>query len=539
MRLFTTVVGLRRYLELHRLDPGAFEHQHTADIDLPQATQSVGLVPTMGALHAGHLSLIQRARHENQIVVVSIFINPLQFGPQEDFQHYPRTLETDQQLCEDAGVDVIFVPSASELYGHEQGLEGDRLTQVIPPAEMMSGLCGRSRPGHFEGVATVVTKLLNLVLPDRAYFGQKDAQQLAILQRVSADLNLPVEIVACPIVREESGLALSSRNQYLSDLEKQQATVLYRSLKRAEHLFESGQCDRTPILDAVKAEISTMASVQLEYAELVHPMTMTPLNQIEDICLLAIAARIGSTRLIDNIILRKRQPIIAIDGPAGAGKSTVARLVAQHLHLLYLDSGAMYRAITWFVLQSQVAVDDEAGVAELTRQCQIRLTQDSAETRSSMPVESQVWVNDQNVTQEIRSSEVTANVSAIAAQFTVRQALVQQQQHYGRKGGVVMDGRDIGSYVFPHAELKVFLTASVQERARRRQQDLKNLGQAEVSLEDLEHSIYERDFKDSNRSISPLRKAADAIEIQTDALTIDDVTAKIIGLFESKQLKNE
>jgi pantoate ligase/cytidylate kinase len=541
VRLFTTVAGLRRYLELHRLKPGLSQQgQRDVGIDLTEAAQSVGLVPTMGALHAGHLSLVRRARRENQIVVVSIFVNPLQFGPNEDFQRYPRTLESDRQICEEAGVDVIFAPAPSELYETDQSIQGDRLTQVIPPAEMISGLCGRSRPGHFEGVATIVTKLLNLVQPNRAYFGQKDAQQLAILKRVVSDLNIPVEIVACPIVREENGLALSSRNQYLSSTEKQQATVLYRSLKRAESLFSKGQCDRSSLLDVVRAEIATVPSVQLEYAELVHPISMTPLDYVEDAGLLAIAAHIGSTRLIDNIVLRRRQPIIAIDGPAGAGKSTVARLVAQHLHLLYLDSGAMYRAITWFVLQSETAIDDEAGIAELTSQCQIRLTEDSEprETSSSIPASCQVWVNGQNVTQAIRSPEVTANVSAIAAQPAVRRELVKQQQEYGRRGGVVMDGRDIGTYVFPNAELKIFLTASVQERARRRQQDLKNMGQAEVSLEDLEHSIYQRDFKDSTRSISPLRKAADAIEIQTDALTIEDVTDKIIGLFESKQPKN-
>jgi len=200
MRLFTTTAGLFCYLERHRQG------------------KEVGLVPTMGALHAGHLSLIERARRENAIVIVSIFVNPLQFGPTEDFQCYPRQLEEDRQLCEQLGVDAIFSPTPMELYGNRLPTSdgGTELTQVVPPAAMTSVLCGRSRTGHFQGVATVVTKLLNLVQPERAYFGQKDAQQLAIIRRLVTDLNLPVAIVACPIVREESGLALSSRNQYLT-----------------------------------------------------------------------------------------------------------------------------------------------------------------------------------------------------------------------------------------------------------------------------------------------------------------------------------
>ncbi|MCY7283469.1 MAG: pantoate--beta-alanine ligase, partial [Cyanobacteria bacterium CAN_BIN43] len=194
MRLFTTIAGLRCYLETNH----------------SRVKQSTGLVPTMGALHTGHMSLIHRARNENDRLIVSIFVNPLQFAPNEDFQHYPRDLEADSALCEAAGVDAIFAPDSAELY--PRGKEA--ITQVIPPGAMMTGLCGRSRPTHFQGVATVVTKLLNIIQPDRAYFGLKDAQQFAILRRVTADLNLPVEMIGCPIVREPSGLALSSRNQY-------------------------------------------------------------------------------------------------------------------------------------------------------------------------------------------------------------------------------------------------------------------------------------------------------------------------------------
>ena len=239
--------------------------------------------------------------------------------------------------------------------------------------------------------------------------------------------------------------------------------------------------------------------------------------------LLAIAARIGSTRLIDNVLLCSRLPIVAIDGPAGAGKSTVARQVAQQLGLLYLDTGAMYRALTWLVLQSGIAIDDEPAVAELVSQCEI--------TISGEPTSVQVQIDGQDVTQEIRSLEVTANVSAIAAHPAVRQELVHQQRRYGQGGGIVIEGRDIGTNVFPDAELKIYLTASVQERARRRQQDLKNQGKGEISLDQLEQSIYDRDRKDSTRTLAPLRKAADAIEIQSDGLTIQQVIDRIAQLY--------
>jgi pantoate ligase/cytidylate kinase len=477
----------------------------------------------MGALHAGHLSLIQRARQQNDCVVVSIFVNPLQFGPNEDFQQYPRTLDRDQQLCEAAEVDVIFAPTAEALYGT---VPAAQLTQVMPPKTLMAGLCGRSRLGHFEGVATVVTKLLNIVQPDRAYFGQKDAQQVAILRQLITDLNLPVELVVCPIMREANGLALSSRNQYLSADQRSSAAAIYHSLQQAQQAFQAGVRHGERLIELVRSALQIYPDIQPEYIELVHPDTMTPLEQVEETGLLAIAARLGSTRLIDNIVLSYRQPILAIDGPAGAGKSTVVRQVAQTLGLLYLDTGAMYRAVTWLVLDAGIAIDDEAAIAELVSQCQIEISGDPATMRVS--------INDRDVTHAIRSLEVTAKVSVIAAQPVVRRELVKRQQEYGRRGGIVMDGRDIGTCVFPDAELKIFLTASVEERARRRQQDLKDQGQPEVPLKELERAIYERDLKDSTRQISPLRKAADAIELQTDALDVNQVVAKIVALYRAK-----
>jgi pantoate ligase / CMP/dCMP kinase len=494
-------------------------------------TPRVALVPTMGALHEGHLSLIRRARVENQIIVVSLFVNPLQFGPSEDFQRYPRVLEQDQHLCQEAGVDILFAPSAEELY--RTGATAPSLNHVVPPASMVQHLCGRSRPGHFEGVVTIVTKLLSLVQPDCAYFGQKDAQQLAILRRLVLDLNIPVEIVGCPIVREADGLAYSSRNQYLTPEQRSQAPVLYRSLQRAKQVFMDRYHQREILVQAVCNELATVPALELDYVELVHPNTLEPLNEVEESGLLAIAVRLGTTRLIDNMVLQNRKPILAIDGPAGAGKSTVVRRVARELNLLYLDTGAMYRAVTWLVLQAGVAPDDEPAIAELVSQCEIQLASGTTDGQELSAAPCRVWVNQREVTQEIRSLEVTAQVSAIAALPAVRRELVSQQRDYGRKGGIVMDGRDIGTYVFPDAELKIFLTASIQERARRRQQDLSQQG-TEVTLESLEQSIYERDRKDSSRAFAPLRKAEDAIEVQTDGLSIEDVTARIVALYRER-----
>jgi pantoate ligase/cytidylate kinase len=560
VRLLTTVAALRCYLNQRRRQAARLTPTES-NLMLPeelliddQSTwylTEVGLVPTMGSLHQGHLSLIQRARQENSTVVVSIFVNPLQFGPQEDYQRYSRTLEQDQKLCEQAGVDAIFAPTPEEMGIYLQNMQATPATQVVPPSGMISSLCGSYRPGHFQGVATIVTKLFNLVQPDRAYFGQKDGQQLAIIKRLVVDLNLPVEIVACPTVRESSGLALSSRNQYLSATEKEQATVLFKGLQQAELAFRAGVRDSSQLIALVRQEIAKISTIYVEYIEIVEPTTLKFLAKIEEEGMLAIAARLGSTRLIDNTILRdvydglhQRQPVIAIDGPAGAGKSTVARQVATELGLVYLDTGAMYRAITWLVLQKGIDINDECAmpaageamsedghiaIAQLANQCKIELT---ANHNLETPV--RVWINGTDVTQEIRTTEVTSQVSAIAAQSSVRKALVKQQQIWGQRGGLVAEGRDIGTHVFPDAEIKIFLTASVGERARRRQQDFIKQGQAEVSLEQLERDIAERDHKDSTRKISPLQKAADAVEIQTDGLSPSEVAARIVDYYQKR-----
>ncbi|WP_414529360.1 bifunctional pantoate--beta-alanine ligase/(d)CMP kinase [Nodularia chucula] len=537
MRLLTTVAALRCYLSKRC---SQYQLRVPEDLGLDEVSSwyqtDVGLVPTMGGLHPGHLSLINRARQENSTVIVSIFVNPLQFGPHEDYERYPRSLALDQALCVQAGVDAIFAPTPEEMGVSQKSLQASEVTQVTPPSAMMLGLCGRSRIGHFQGVATIVTKLLNLVQPDRAYFGQKDGQQLAIIKRLVADLNLPVEIVACPTVREASGLALSSRNQYLTAQEKEQAAILYQGLQASLAAFKAGVRDRSELIAVVERELAQVGTLIVEYIELVKPNTLMALETVEEEGMLAIASRLGSTRLIDNIILSNRQPIIAIDGPAGAGKSTVARQVANQLGLVYLDTGAMYRAVTWLVLEKGIAVSDECtiptaseAIAELLSQCHIELTP-SQDLESSV----QVWVNGTDVTQAIRTIEVTSQVSAIAAQSAVRQALVKQQQSWGKKGGLVAEGRDIGTHVFPDADLKVFLTASVDERAHRRQQDFQKQGQPEVNLEQIKRDIAERDWKDSTRKVSPLKKAADAVEIQSDGLNVSEVTAQIVKHYQQR-----
>ena len=505
---------------------------------------TIGLVPTMGSLHEGHLSLIRRCRQECDHTVVSIFVNPLQFGPNEDWERYPRDEEGDRALCEAAGVDVVFAPDLQEM-GADPASARDR-TWVDPPPSLLQTLCAPHRPGHFRGVATIVVQLLNLVQPQRAYFGQKDAQQLAIIQRLVQDLKIPTTIVPCPTVREADGLAYSSRNRYLSAEERQVAAGLYRALRRGYEHWQAGDSSAEGILAAARAELEHTPELRLQYLELVDPQSLQPLPAVKDKGLLAIAAYVGQTRLIDNLLLareksdllpqkeegalrpspkRGRRPLIAIDGPAGAGKSSVARAVAAQLQLLYLDTGAMYRAITWLALQRGIPLDDAEQLTQLAAQTQLRL-----QSGPSPDEPTRIWANGQEITRAIRSPEVTRWVSQVAAVPGVRQELVKQQRLLGRDGGAVLEGRDIGTHVFPDAELKVFLTASLGERAQRRQHQLQAQGQV-VSLEELKAQLEQRDRYDSERQIAPLRPAPDAILIDTDHLSQAEVENKIVTLY--------
>lgn len=262
---------------------------------------TVGLVPTMGALHAGHASLIKKAKEMCDKVVVSVFVNPIQFGPNEDFDKYPRTLEEDTALCEKIGADIVFAPTPREMYGDNTRLSNNELTFVCPPYNLVDCLCGKSRPGHFDGVATVVLKLFNITAPDYAFFGQKDAQQLYILKKMVKDLNLDLTIVPCPIVREEDGLALSSRNTYLSSEERANALSLSKALKEIQKYFEQNITDTKVLFDAGIAMLHP--AIDLEYLEFRDFDTFEKVVNARKNTLVAIAAKSGKTRLIDNIIL--------------------------------------------------------------------------------------------------------------------------------------------------------------------------------------------------------------------------------------------
>lgn len=262
---------------------------------------TIGLVPTMGALHAGHLSLIKKAKETCDKVVVSVFVNPIQFGPSEDFDKYPRTLDADKKLCDKEGVDIVFAPSAEEMYGKGNRLSNDTLTYVCPPFFYVNKLCGKSRVGHFDGVCTVVLKLFNIVQPDFGFFGQKDAQQAIIIKKMVEDLNLPIKIIQCPIVREESGLALSSRNKYLSKEGKNDALALSKILNNVKLCYNKGITDINSLKETSFAFLTDKHDV--EYLEFVDKNTLEDKKQADKDTLVLIACRVDGVRLIDNIYL--------------------------------------------------------------------------------------------------------------------------------------------------------------------------------------------------------------------------------------------
>lgn len=262
---------------------------------------TVGLVPTMGALHNGHLSLIKKAVEKCDKVVVSVFVNPIQFCPGEDLDKYPRTLEADQKLCESNGVNIVFAPTPSEMYGDCQMRTNDFLTYVIPPFFYVNKLCGKSRVGHFDGVCTVVNKLFNIVQPDFAFFGQKDAQQLIIIKKMVKDLNIPVEIIPCPIVREESGLALSSRNKYLSEEDKIQALALSKILNNIKNCYKKGITDVEALKETAYQFLNDHHD--LEYLEFMNEENLDEMTTANDHTRVFIACKVGGVRLIDNILL--------------------------------------------------------------------------------------------------------------------------------------------------------------------------------------------------------------------------------------------
>ena len=276
---------------------GTIEEVRAAVRKARAAGHRVGFVLTMGALHAGHVSLIRAARSETGFVVVSIFVNPAQFGPGEDYERYPRPLEEDLEVCRAEGVDLVFAPDASAMYP-------SGFATTVHVAGITEKMCGAARPGHFDGISTVVAKLFGIVEPDAAYFGEKDAQQLAVVRQMVLDLNVPVEIRGCPLVRESDGLTTSSRNAYLSADERQRALVLNRALAGARQRIADGERDAERIADEVRRQIADTGGVNLEYVAVVDPDSLEDLSEIQDQVLVAVAARVGSARLIDNVLLR-------------------------------------------------------------------------------------------------------------------------------------------------------------------------------------------------------------------------------------------
>jgi pantoate ligase/cytidylate kinase len=469
----------------------------------------------MGALHAGHGTVI-RAASAMGPVLVSVFVNPLQFGPDEDLDRYPRRLESDLALAEQWGAAALWAPSAEQIY--PQGGERHPPTIQVPPG-LQKHLCGAVRPGHFDGVVTVVARLLDLVRPRQLWLGEKDWQQLVILRWLVAHLALQVIVQGVATVREADGLALSSRNQYLSPDQRRMAAALPKALQaiRGDDLIRSQHY----------GDLSLMQALMWNTFNALIPARFNPVGDETAISLLAAAVRCGSTRLIDHAFLMTRQPLVAIDGPAGAGKSTVTRAFAERLGLVYLDTGAMYRSVTWLVLERGVNSSDGVAIEPLLEDLDVQL--------QSLPGGvQQVLVNGEDVSTAIRSPDVTASVSAVAAHRCVRQALTVQQKAMGSKGGLVAEGRDIGTAVFPDADLKVFLTATVTERARRRALDLEQRGFAVPERAELEAQIAERDRLDSTREEAPLMQADDAIELVTDGMDIDVVIEALVRLFRDR-----
>ncbi|NJK60447.1 MAG: bifunctional pantoate--beta-alanine ligase/(d)CMP kinase, partial [Oscillatoriales cyanobacterium SM2_1_8] len=411
-------------------------------------------------------------------------MNPLQFAPTNDWERYPRNLTADLELCERCGIDAVFAPTALPV-----------TSQVHPDPRLLQTLCAPHRPGHFVGVATIVLKLWQLVQPQRVYFGQKDGQQVAILRHLVRDLSLPLSLQICPTVREADGLACSSRNAYLTPAQRAIAPQVYGALQRAATEFAQGERDAAALGAVARAAAPDLT---WQYLECVHPLTLQPLATVESVAMVAGAAYLGDTRLIDNILLRARQPLIAMDGPAGAGKSTVARRVADRLGLRYFDSGATYRAIAWAALQAGLDLADPgSGAAVGAIAERVNLDQQPAPDLST-----RVFVDGQEVTAAIRTPEVSRWVSVVSAVPAVRAVLGAQQQAAGRAGGVVMEGRDIGTAIFPQAELKIFLTASVAERAQRRLRDLQARGETNLDVHAIAAAIRERDERDSTRAIA-------------------------------------
>ena len=479
--------------------------------------KKISFVPTMGNLHKGHLKLIEEANKQNShTTLVSIFINRLQFNNKKDFTQYPKSLTKDIELAFKYGADAIFIPSDKEIFPKND----NEILYLKASQKLSATLCGIKRIGHFDGVCTVVYRLLTLIQPKILLLGEKDWQQVLILKAMAKEMNLNIKFKSIATVRDSDGVPFSSRNNLLSKSERRMMKLFSQELLNTQNIFlGKKEVDNKEIINKLR-----QSKISLEYLELVNAYNLQKTNTLGNITLLAGAIICGKARLIDHVFLMRRKPIIAIDGPAGSGKSTVTKLIAKQLHLLYLDTGAMYRALSWYLKKENINYERKIHLEETLKNISILF-------KSTNKSFQDVYINNICVTEVIRSQEISSIVSSIASINEVREFLVSEQRKFGDKGGLVAEGRDIGTQVFPNAELKIFLTASIDERAKRRKIELENKEDVIINFEEIKEQIKNRDLMDSTRKISPLKKAKDAFEINTDGFSVNEIVQKIVDLY--------
>ena len=477
----------------------------------------INFIPTMGNLHDGHQKLISISKSSTcNINLVSIFVNPLQFDSKEDLKSYPRSIDKDIEIAFSNGADAIFIPNVIDIFPPNNKSIG----YLKASKELSSALCGLKRVGHFDGVCTVVYRLLKLVQPKNLYLGEKDWQQILIIKNLIEEKNLKINIVSVPTQRDSDGVPFSSRNKLLSKNERNILKIFSKELSHAKNIFKK---DKKIDLKQLTKKLESK-NISVEYLEHLNPYSLKKVQAKDNLSILAGAIKCGQTRLIDHVFLMKRNPIIAIDGPAGSGKSTITKLIAKELNLLYLDTGAMYRAISWLFMKEKIDYAKESELNKILRDISIIFKSNSFSQQD-------VFINHFCVTEEIRSQEISSIVSKVSSIKKVREFLVNEQRKIGKSGGLVAEGRDIGTTVFPDAEIKIFLTASIDERAKRRKSELELKGNEEIDFNQLRELIRKRDFEDSTREISPLKKANNAIELITDGYTINEVVEKIINIY--------
>jgi len=482
--------------------------------------KGISFVPSMGNLHLGHKELILQAKKlKDNLVILSIFINPLQFNDKEDLKNYPRTINKDINLAFAAGADAIFIPCLDEIFPKNK----EKIRYVKATDDLSKTLCGISREGHFDGVCTVVYRLIKIIKPEVIFLGEKDWQQLLIIKEMVLQQNIKVAIKSIDTQRDIDGIPFSSRNNLLTKNDRDKLKLFSTELFQAKQIFnQTKTISFEKIIKRLKSK-----DIKVEYLEHVNAFNLKKSTSEMNITMLAGAIICGSTRLIDHVFLMKREPIIAIDGPAGSGKSTVTKLIAKKLNFIFLDTGAMYRALSWYLIKEKINYENNKDLNSFLSNISIRF-------ESLEGTKQSVIINNHNVTEKIRTQEISSIVSSIASIKEVREFLVKEQRKIGEAGGIVAEGRDIGTKVFPHAELKIFLTATINERAKRRKNELEAMGNGTIDFEQLRNEIEQRDFEDSNRKISPLIRAEDAIELISDGCTINQVVEKILEIYLEK-----